>query len=166
VQNKAQQRWINDVKAEVAPHFEQTRVLNYLHWHNGKDMDIDAEVERLGGLVEGWDEYAVFAKSAGSLVILKAVREGVIRPSKTVFAGTAVNYGREQGIPVDDLLHHYEVPSTFIQSYGDPAIGYSELADLLRRQGVRDFTVFPVAGSSHDYNANFVGHMIVRAVGR
>ena len=123
-------------------------ILYYTHWETGEPMiDFQNETSRLVDMANG-EPVIIFAKSAGTLLAMKAVREAGLRVEKAVFLGTAVNWGIERGIPVRAWLEDWRAPTLFVQNENDPVISAAELAAIL--DGRHTMLVLP--GSHHDYN--------------
>src|SRR5581483_330435 len=154
--NASTERWIEEVEDSVEGQFASTAIQRYLHWQRGEEeMDLTEETLLLTETTNNLDEYAIFAKSAGTWVVLKAVNEGLIHPKKCVFAGIAVNFGRANNVPVDDWLEGYSVPTLFVQKSADPAIGFAELEELLEARHVTNQTLVEVPGDDHHYENVF-----------
>lgn len=121
--------------------------LHYLHWDTGAPMiDFEREVQRLAEFV-GEDRINVLAKSAGTLLAMRAMREAGLQIEKAVFLGTAVNWGAERGIPVRQWLQEWRVPTLFVHKEYDPVISTAELSTILNEH--HSMLVLP--GSDHDY---------------
>ena len=85
-------KWIEEVAEAMKPNFKKIIVHYYKHWETGDELiDMNGELSRLMNTVSGLDSWSIFAKSAGTLLTLKGVKEGKIQPVKCVFAGTAIS---------------------------------------------------------------------------
>jgi hypothetical protein len=151
--SKLNKEWIEDVESSVKELFDSTYIHYYKHWddENAKLLDFDLELSRLQKELEGKEDYVIFAKSAGALLTLRGISEGILNPSKCVFAGVAVNWGLSKGLPVDTWLEAVHVPSLFIQKTDDPAISFEELREFIRAKGVENFTMIEQEGDDHHY---------------
>lgn len=144
-------RWIEEVERVLAPHFERTHIHQYRHWSTGDELiDLEFELSELVRTVGDLDGWAVFAKSAGAILILRGCFEGRIRPSACVFAGAAIRWAQAQSMDVLAWLSEYRVPTLFIQKTSDPAISYADLADILRESVSAEVKEIP--GDTHSYD--------------
>ena len=151
--NPATKKWVDEVEASVKSGFESTTVQRYLNWETGaEDVDFNYETDRLRRTATERSDVMIFAKSAGALVTLRAIRESVVKPDKCVFVGIPVNYAREKHIPIDGWLEGYATPTLFVQQTEDPAIGFSGLATLLDSRGVTNHTMIEIPGNDHYYD--------------
>ncbi len=122
-------------------------VLYYKHWESGEsEIDFEIEVKRLLKLANG-NRVSIVAKSAGTLLAMKAAREAGLHVERAVFLGTAVNWGIERGIPVREWLREWNVPTLFVHKECDPIISARELSAILN--GRHELLVLP--GNDHDY---------------
>jgi len=145
--------WIEKVENILKPFFEETRIQYYKHWSSGAELiDFDDELLALQNLVSDFSEYIIFAKSAGALLALKGVKEGAIKPSKCIFAGTAINWGKANNFDVDAWLNKYSVPTLFIQKTSDPTCSYQELEMILKDRNITNFNIKEITGDDHSYD--------------
>lgn len=144
--------WIEDVESKLRDSFEHTQIHYYKHWTTGEELiDMDYELSRLVEKIADSKDYIVFAKSAGTLLTLRAIKENKIHPTKCIFTGTAVNWGREHSYPVDDWIQNYSTPTLFMQKDQDPVISYRDLSKLLVELNVQNYQIYKVAGNDHHY---------------
>lgn len=123
-------------------------ILYYQHWDsNTPTIDFEVEAKRLVHLAGG-DRVYILAKSAGTLLAMKTVREARLQIEKAVFLGTAVNWGAERGMSVQEWLREWGVPTLFVHKEHDPVISAAELSMILN--GRHELLVLP--GNDHDYN--------------
>lgn len=142
--------WIEEVERTLAPHFNQTLVHYYQHWSTGDELiDLEYELEQLTASIGDLAGWVVFAKSAGTILIIRGCYENKIKPLKCVFAGTAIGWAEAQGMNVHEWLKNYSIPTLFIQKTSDPAIGYLDLANLLN--DVVNVTTKEIPGDNHSY---------------
>lgn len=144
--------WIEEVAGAMEPLFEKITIHYYKHWETGDELiDLDGELAALADTVKGLGSWVVFAKSAGTLLTLKGIKEGKISPAKCIFAGIAVDWGREKGFPVDEWLNGYATPTLFIQKSFDPAYSFANLQSLLQEKSVQNFETREILGENHHY---------------
>ena len=148
--------WIFLVESALKPLFEQTYVTIYDHWAKAQPMaDIDLEADKLAKLARGLaSEYAIFAKSIGSVITLKDIAESRITPSRLIITGLPLNLIEEIGLPIQDWLKKLSVPTIIIQNSDDPAGSYSRIVDMTAaadKQNVLKLVEIP-GNNTHDYN--------------
>ena len=144
--------WIEDVEEVLRNLFDHTHIHHYKHWATGEELiDMDFELAKLVQDLPTNKKYMVFAKSAGTLLTLRAIKENKIHPTKCVFTGTAVNWGNEHDYPVNQWLQNYSVPTLFMQKEQDPVIAYDDLTKLLEQLNVQNYQTYKVKGSDHHY---------------
>jgi cobalamin biosynthesis Co2+ chelatase CbiK len=101
------------------------KVIHYSHWGSDKNgIDFNTELKKLANLSD--EEYIVVAKSAGSVLALKAIEEGILNVKKCFFIGFPMLYISKLGISIKELLDN-DVESVFIQKPKDYQIGFDEL---------------------------------------
>lgn len=148
--------WIDRVDYELKPLFTQSAVHYYDHWwQDDKDAVIDLEVEldKLETTVTQLSSnYVVFAKSAGIVLTLYGIFEGVLNPEVCVFVGFPLYWSRKNGFSVDEWLLEYSVPSLFIQQSEDPALSFEELKAYLLERNVSQHRLIEVPGNDHIYD--------------
>jgi hypothetical protein len=146
-------KWIEDIEHALKPLFGETYVQYYKHWETGgKLIDLNEELSRLQDLTKNFSEHTFFAKSAGTLLVLKGVKEGKLKPSRCIFVGTAIGWGRAEHFDVDLWLENYSIPTLFIQKSFDPACSYHELEELLKDKNAKNFSLEETEGNDHSYN--------------
>ena len=155
VNNRA---WIEGVEAELRDLFDSTYIHIYNHWINGGAM-IDLETELKGVFeevrkandVDGEDEYIIFGKSAGVILTLKGVYEGMLTPRRCMFLGTPVEWARDQGFEVNKWIEDFSVKSYFLQNRNDPAMNALNLKEYLATNGVKNYDLVVFDGEDHHY---------------
>ena len=145
--------WIENVEKTLRPLFTETELHYYQHWTTGDGLiDLDRELDLLSKDINDSEKYVIFAKSAGTLLALKGVRENKLSPHKCIFVGTAINWGREKNFSVDEWLLEYSIPTLFIQKTKDPTSTFEELSSLLNECEVKSFTLKEIPGEDHHYD--------------
>jgi pimeloyl-ACP methyl ester carboxylesterase len=144
VNNKA---WIEKVK-ERFDEFSEGEILNYDHWQSGeKYINMKKEAEKLVKIVEDKNNYFVFAKSIGSVLALKSIYEGSLKPTKMIFCGHPY-----RALPNSDYLKSLKIPTLFIQNEFDPVYSFAELERTLKENGPSDYQIIKNEGiDTHDY---------------
>lgn len=147
------QPWIHQVGDVLAADFNKCVVHDYNHWDDpGGFIDFDLELSRLSAAAVGLEPYAVFAKSAGSVLALKAISRGVLKPTKCIFAGLPIKLAADNGIPLQDLIITSHVPTMYIQNAGDPLGSYAQLVKYLRSIKATQYKTIKLDDNSHNYD--------------
>ena len=146
--------WIHELEILFKPIFEETIAVEYENWKSphARIVDLDVEIEKIKKATSGWTNYCVFAKSVGVALTIKAIREGILNPSKCVFVGTPVLWTRENNIDLDAWIIGYSIPTLFIQQEKDPCMPSSELKQFLIQQKVTNYSYIEIKGNDHKYS--------------
>lgn len=146
-------KWIKEVEQHLRPLFETTRIVYYEHWETGGLMiNLDKEEEKLIETVRGLDKYMIFAKSAGSLVTIKAIYENKILPEKCIFVGLPLKWAKKNNFNIDLWLKNYSVPTVIIQNTDDPLASSQEVQSFLKQENTINIGLKEFPGNTHDYN--------------
>ena len=145
--------WIEQVKSACRP-FASGEILYYDHWMSGKTfIDFDIEINRLATLVKDKQNYAIFSKSVGSILTLRAISESVVHPQKLIICGHPYLLAKEKNIPIDTYLTTLSIPTLFIQNEFDPLYSYQRLAETLTIFPPKNFQLKKIANNfTHDYD--------------
>lgn len=136
--------------------FVLTWMQRYDNWpRHGALLDPEIETGKLIEKAKTFGEYVIFAKSAGTLLCMKAVYEKKIKPLKCMFVGTAIKWGRELRWPVDEWVRGFSVPTLYVQKSDDPIMGFEDLRLALEDLEVRNCKLMEIPGSSHHYERVF-----------
>jgi hypothetical protein len=150
--NPDQREWIEAVRDELAPLFQEATILYYSHWdkEDSSYIDFETELARVRELASGgaWD---VVAKSAGVLLTLMAAARDVLVPEISFFLGAPFSWTQQQGMPVAELLAAFPARSIFIQQSHDPACPVTELRSILEGSGMDGYQIEEIPGASHHY---------------
>ena len=121
--------WIENVEREFKKEFSNTEVMYYEHWSLGKEQtDIDLEVERLVEKVNSSnEEYIVFAKSIGTLVFLKSIKDLKKKPKGVLMVGFCYYLMNRLGYDVNDLIKNVDFRIDIYQKEFDTAGKYEEI---------------------------------------
>ena len=154
--NWRNQEWTEEVERVVSEDFVLTWILKYENWKtHAAILDPEAETGKLAEKARDFGEYAVFAKSAGTILCMKAVKEGKLKPVKCMFVGTSIKWGKEQGWPVNEWVRGFGVPTLYVQKKDDPIMGFEELRLALEELEVINCKLMEIPGSSHHYERVF-----------
>lgn len=156
--------WAEEVAREVKGTFETIRVVYYQHWETGeKTIDFDIEDKNLIKITQGLGEYVIFAKSAGTILSLRGITEGILKPVKNVFCGFPLKFGRSLNQNVDEWLPKLRIPTVVIQNTEDPVMTYKEMSEYMESVNQKIRTV-ETGGNTHDYEDYEVIKMELSAV--
>lgn len=147
--------WIDEVERVFSPHFENVYTQYYDHWFIGdgdRVLDLEAELDKVISQTEDFGKYIILAKSAGALVALKGIYDGVLSPEACVFIGLPKGWADEQGFALDEWLLSYSTTTLFIQQRQDPAMFSENLQQYLEDLQVTHHEISVVPGASHSYN--------------
>jgi hypothetical protein len=118
--------WINKLATEFNPPKE---VIHYNHWdRKEKSINFEEELEKLKNLNIG--ECKVIAKSIGSILTLKAIKEEILNPESCFFIGFPLYYVDKNDVDLQKLLD-IEIPITFIQKSQDYQASFKHLKDVM-----------------------------------
>ncbi len=143
--------WIKTVNDEFKPHFKKTYFQEYSHWQdNTPRINLDVEVEKLKNNLNNFEPMIVFAKSAGSILAIKASAEGIIKPKACLFVGFPVFLA--SSLPVDKWLEITSFKITIIQHTQDPAGPYVKTKNYLDNINRANLEIKELDGDTHSYH--------------
>lgn len=165
-------QWIQDVSNAVSESglFKNVRTIRYKHWQLPGDAemeDVDYELAKVRQAVDDTtlvgSEYVVFAKSAGSTLYLRALREGARRPLAAVLVGIPMISAHnptyapvlgEGGFPA--VLRGYSIPTIIIQNETERFRRPEDLRASLAAWGVASCEVATGTDPVHTYSVDTV----------
>ncbi|MBD3328910.1 hypothetical protein GF357_00230 [Candidatus Dojkabacteria bacterium] len=147
------EEWIEEVSEKLRDEFQQHKILRYNHWldDSQKFINMQQELHRLDEAMNEFSGYGVFAKSAGTILTLLAIKESILDPKFCVFVGSAVGFASRLGYSFGELISHISIPILFIQKTNDPACAFLDLKNLVESQGLENAQFAEVAGNDHHY---------------
>ena len=127
--NISNQTWGELVRDQYGSQFTSVHLVEYEHWSKGEPViDFDVELVKLRErerplFTEGTT--VVMAKSAGALLAMVAVREGVLAPQACVFFGLPFALAAE-GIFQNDwsAVSSFTIPAIAFHNEQDPTADY------------------------------------------
>lgn len=144
--------WIKNIAKLLAPSYTSSLLLEYHNWAvPDRDIDLELELNRLAKLINPAKPHVVFAKSIGTALALKAVKDKILHPEKCVFVGTPVIWARNRQIALDDWIDDFDLPTLYIQETADPFMPSLELRKYLINKHVKNYSYVEVPGSNHKY---------------
>src|SRR5258708_1357816 len=79
--------WVRTVAEHLKPSFEKVVYLDYRHWSTGGGSDIEFETAEVAKLTDNLNEYAIVAKSIGTVIATLGVASETLKPTRCVFLG-------------------------------------------------------------------------------
>lgn len=147
--------WIYEVHDKFCDIVDDCIIQNYLHWQTKRDwIDLDYELSEVPKhQSELGDNYAVFAKSIGTVLAVKSVEEGILKPKFLLFCGIPLNYIRSDYIEFCENLSHFNGPISVIQNVSDPVGSADDVRKYLERAMLKsqNFSFIESPGTTHDY---------------
>ncbi|MGB4762038.1 MAG: hypothetical protein WBP12_01615 [Candidatus Saccharimonas sp.] len=145
-------QWIRDFGAALATHGHEVIMQDYRHWETSDGMaDIDHEIAQATEAMQGKDEYAIIAKSIGTIIGAVAVARGLLHPSKVLMLGVPYK-GIAGNTPEFAPALTTLPPTVFVQNEHDPYGDSTGLDTLLTNTHPHDYSVVVVPGNNtHDY---------------
>lgn len=138
--HKANKEWVDQLGVVFKDSFDKVYVHYFDHWDTDDGMvDIDLERNKLVEAIKGWDEYVIVAKSAGSMIALKGIYEGVLNPKSCFFIGLPYKWALKQGMDPDTWLSSLKVRTMFIQKPYDFAGSFDEVAELVHKLDIEEY---------------------------
>lgn len=144
--------WIKKVELLFRPHFTSTQIQYYKHWElGGKLINMEMESKRLTQLIKSKEQFAIFAKSAGILVVLKSIQENKIAPIKCFFVGVPVSWAKKYKYTIDKWFKNFKIPSIIIQHTNDPITSAKDLSGFLLKSKAINYKLINLPGNDHHY---------------
>lgn len=119
--NPRHREWLLQVEQELSPLFNRTLRHEYRHWQTGEpEIDLAYESSQLIDKTVDLEPYIIFAKSAGTLLSLQAMEQGILQPTACLFAGIPLPMTEQYGLPLERWLQTVTVPVHIMQNSADP----------------------------------------------
>jgi len=143
-------QWIENLKIALASDFDRIETQHYRHWTQaGKDADIDYEISVAQNKAKNLMPYMIIAKSIGTVICVKGVIDGKLKPEKVILLGVPIN----GGLDVDSFcmwLQHIDIPIVIIQNSDDPLGSFNEVKRAFETKN-KNLVFFKIPGKTHDY---------------
>lgn len=147
------QTWIHNMGDVLSSQFDRSFVHDYKHWRTGAEfINFDFEMSVLPDETKNFENYAVFAKSIGSVLTLKCINSGILKPSKCIFIGLPIKAVKQENIDLLGLLKSSPKPTLIIQNSNDPLASFSEVQNLVEQTGASNYKLVELAGDTHNYD--------------
>jgi hypothetical protein len=151
--SKRNKTWLETVDTRLQKYFKNTYRQNYSHWDKGEpEIDLSFELKKLNKNTPNLRPYAIFAKSVGTLLALKAIYENKILPSWCLFAGMPLELVKNENIDLEKWFNATTCPIYIIQNDSDPVGNYNDVRRFLNDIDRPDINVIEAPGSTHNYD--------------
>lgn len=137
--------WVEEIAETLSDLFEDTHIQYYRHWEEGGAMDMGFELRRLVDYASEPEEYAVFAKSAGVMLALRAIQDGDFMPARCVFVGAPL------GSSAPEYLSEYAIPTLYIQQTNDPIKPFEKVKNVVENTRSEHQHFLEIPGDNHHY---------------
>ena len=145
-------QWLEQVDQQLRPLFERTLRHDYRHWQTGQpEIDLAYEASQLVDASIDLEPFVVFAKSAGTVLCLQAIEQGILNPDACVFTGIPLPIVNTYDLPLTEWLTGANIPITIIQNSHDPYGSYQELRAIVASTKNQHITIQEATGDTHDY---------------
>lgn len=143
--------WIRQLGGYLEAVGHQVVLHDYQHWTTGEAVaDIDDELQRLAGRLEGEENYVIISKSIGTVITVLGVARGVLRPARCVLLG--VPYGGIAGqTPGFDEGLKLLPRTVVIQNDHDPYGSADLVTSVLDTAQNPNISLIVNPGDTHDY---------------
>lgn len=148
--SKRNKEWADGAAAASATIFGDVYKHYYRHWETGEELiNFDFELGQVAEQV-GTGEFAVFAKSAGSVLTINGNYLGKLKPAKCLFVGLPLGTP-EQEAQLGEKIRALTVPVTIIQNTNDPYSNFARVKNFLDQLQLPNVTLLETPGDNHDY---------------
>jgi hypothetical protein len=131
-QSFSNKEWIEDVEKEFKKEFPNTEVIYYEHWKTGEEyIDMDKEVSKFLKAVDSCNEqYIIFAKSIGTIVLLNSIEKLKNKPKEVVMVGVSYLLALKMGYSFKNLKKKADFKINIYQKKYDPAGSLEKVEDI------------------------------------
>lgn len=123
--------------------------IKYNHWNTDKELDFELETNKVLNELNEFNTYSIIAKSVGSIITLKAIKNNLIKPENLIILGLPLMYIERKKIDINSLLDDAITKTNIliIQQKDDPIGKYDEVTKLISK----DIKVISIPGHYHIY---------------
>ena len=148
--NPKNKEWIYSLKDKLSSVCtDEISVFEYSHWDMGGEIDISGETAKLSRYLSEEGVPIIIAKSAGSLITLKACQETNFTPEKAIFIGFPIRYAQANSISHTSLLSDFDAPTLYIQTEHDPMGSYQDICEITKN--LPNERTVCIDGNDHNY---------------
>jgi hypothetical protein len=148
--------WAISAREAFTPMFNEVIINEYDHWTNGKEtIDLDLESNKLAKIINSASQpVEIFAKSAGTILVLYAVHNKIIDASKIrkcVFVGFPLAWALENSLDISTWSESYDISTILIQNDHDPVTSAVDIQDEQDRGRFGGLELIIQNGDDHMY---------------
>jgi hypothetical protein len=153
------QEWIEKVKYEFRIYFPNSEIIYYDHWNKKEfqEIDLDLEAKKLAECAKTKKYFSIFAKSMGTIITMKAVKEYGLNPVFCVFTGLPVNIINEHPEYLN-FINDFSCRSILFQNEKDNMGHYQDAKDFKEKARLINLEVIQDTGQNHEYE-NFYEYL-------
>ncbi len=149
--NKA---WGEGMLSYYAEYFDSFYLQEYDHWQTGANMDIVVEENKLRSHVENIPrdtQLFILAKSAGTILCLRAVQAGFLSPAHCVFFGMPLQWAVTDVFGGNwEVLEGYNIPTIAFHNEYDPTANYEYTKKIIEDR-MKSVSLVTTEGHDHNY---------------
>ena len=150
--------WVKDLSKKLSSSLEK-KTISYRHWSSGDNMiDIDYEGKKLANLLDKSD--VVIAKSAGSLVLLKALSISKIKIKKAIIFGFPLKWAVNNNLSVVNLVNSLNCSSIIYQNKKEIIGTPAEINKLFKNKRVKNYELVELEGEGHYYDTSKMAEIL------
>lgn len=150
--SKRHYAWNRQIRDALEQHGHKVILHDYSHWESDAPIaDIESEIAAVEMITKDVQDYAIVAKSIGTVIAALAASRGSLSPSRLLFLG--VPYMGIAGEVAEFLPSLTSLPQTvFIQNQQDPYGNAEGLQELLNIHHPKTYELVVVPDNdTHDY---------------
>lgn len=146
------QPWVHEVERALSPLADTVVVHEYAHWSQpeGTEMDIDYELRAAAEKAKSLREYAIFAKSVGTVLTLRGVASGLLAPKTCLFTGLPLKLIEREFPEMPAWISANKAPVLLMQNSQDTAGSFADVQTYLKAINA-DWELVELPGDSHSY---------------
>ena len=149
-------KWVNEIKNLYIE--DNVYIINYNHWVNNKEIDIDIELDKLINVCNKLDEYIIICKSVGSIITLNAIIKNFIKPLKVVILGLPIYMCYKENIDINNIIRECSLKTKIIviEQENDPIGSSIDVKKMLPN----NIKLYVIEGNDHAYD-NYVENKFI-----
>lgn len=145
--------WIYKVRDALRDNFDILKVHEYSHWATDEEFtNLNKELKALTSETNTFGEYAIFAKSIGTIIALQGMDMNILHPTLCIFTGLPIKLIEREGLNVKDWLEASKMPILIIQNENDPQGSFDEVSKLLQDTHTANCKAVSLPGDTHGYD--------------
>lgn len=145
--------WVTKASDYFRKDFPDNKIVYYQHWTNlNLEMDLHLEAKKLVQVGKNSQNLIVFAKSAGIMTTLIAMKDYGLKPQKCIFVGFPSDVLDGWGLNYIPYLQGVTTPTILFQNSEDPMGSYEKTKEIIEKNQIKNIDLRPEEGDTHDYN--------------